>query len=40
MRIRGALTITRAASIAREIEAEPDPLTIDLSGVERMVKAG
>ena len=40
MRIRGALTITRAASIAREIEAEPDPLVIDLSGVERMDTVG
>jgi len=40
MRIRGALTITRAASIAREIEAEADPLVIDLSGVERMDTVG
>ena len=36
-RIRGALTITRAASIQREIEAEADPLVIDLSGVDRLV---
>lgn len=39
-RIRGTLTITRAASIQREIDAEPDPLTIDLSGVERMDTVG
>lgn len=39
-RIRGALTITRAASIQREIDAEPDPLVIDLSGVERMDTVG
>ena len=40
MRIRGALTITRAASLQREIDAEPDPLTFDLSGVERMDTVG
>ncbi|MCH8617197.1 MlaE family lipid ABC transporter permease subunit [Sphingomonas sp. SM33] len=40
LRIRGTLTITRAASIQREIDAEPDPLTIDLSGVERMDTVG
>ena len=40
MRIRGALTITRAASLQREIEAEPDPLVFDLSGVERMDTVG
>jgi phospholipid/cholesterol/gamma-HCH transport system permease protein len=39
-RIRGTLTITRAASIQREIDAEPDPLVIDLSGVERMDTVG
>ena len=39
-RIRGALTITRAASLQREIDAEADPLTIDLSGVERMDTVG
>ena len=39
-RIRGTLTITRAASIQREIDAEADPLTIDLSGVERMDTVG
>ncbi|GAA4748844.1 MlaE family lipid ABC transporter permease subunit [Sphingomonas daechungensis] len=40
LRIRGTLTITRAASIQREIDAEADPLTIDLSGVERMDTVG
>jgi len=40
MRILGALTITRAASINREIDAEADPLVIDLSGVERMDTVG
>lgn len=40
MRIMGALTITRAASIHREIDAEADPLVIDLSGVERMDTVG
>jgi phospholipid/cholesterol/gamma-HCH transport system permease protein len=39
-RIRGTLTITRAASIQREIDAEPDPLLIDLAGVERMDTVG
>ena len=39
-RIRGTLTITRAASIQREIDAEADPVTIDLSGVERMDTVG
>ena len=39
-RIRGSLTITRAASLQREIDSEPDPLTIDLSGVERMDTVG
>lgn len=39
-RIRGTLTITRAASIQREIDAEPDPLVFDLSGVERMDTVG
>jgi len=36
----GALTITRAATTQREIEALPDPLTIDLSQVERMDTVG
>ena len=39
-RIDGALTITRAASTARELDAQPDPLAIDLSGVERMDTVG
>jgi phospholipid/cholesterol/gamma-HCH transport system permease protein len=37
---RGAMTIARAASMARELDAMPDPLTIDLSGVERMDTVG
>ena len=40
MRIRGALTITRAASLQREIDSEADPLVFDLSGVERMDTVG
>ncbi len=36
----GSLTIGRAASTQRELEAWPDPLTIDLSGVERMDTVG
>jgi len=36
----GALTITRAASTQREIDALPDPLTIDLTRVERMDTVG
>jgi phospholipid/cholesterol/gamma-HCH transport system permease protein len=36
----GSMTIARAASTAREIEAVPDPLTIDLSGVQRMDTVG
>ena len=36
----GALTITRAASTQREIDGLPDPLTIDLTGVERMDTVG
>jgi|SRR4249919_332632 len=36
----GSLTITRAATTQREIDALPDPLTIDLSGVERMDTVG
>jgi phospholipid/cholesterol/gamma-HCH transport system permease protein len=39
-RIHGALTITRAASTEREIDAAQDPLTIDLSGVERIDTVG
>jgi phospholipid/cholesterol/gamma-HCH transport system permease protein len=39
-RVAGALTITRAATTQREINALPDPLTIDLSEVERMDTVG
>ncbi|MGI8706452.1 MAG: MlaE family lipid ABC transporter permease subunit [Sphingomicrobium sp.] len=39
-RMAGSITIARAASTARELEAEPDPLTIDLSKVERMDTVG
>jgi phospholipid/cholesterol/gamma-HCH transport system permease protein len=36
----GAMTIARAGSMNREIDGIPDPLTIDLSGVERMDTVG
>ena len=36
----GSLTITRAASTQREIDEAPDPLVIDLSGVEKMDTVG
>ena len=39
-RVAGALTITRAATTQREIDALPDPVTIDLSAVERMDTVG
>ncbi|MDQ3245716.1 MAG: MlaE family lipid ABC transporter permease subunit [Pseudomonadota bacterium] len=39
-KIVGALTITRAGSTQRELEAEPDPLVIDLSGVEKIDTVG
>src|SRR5437763_689411 len=39
-RVAGALTITRAATTQREIDAMPDPLTIDLSEIERMDTVG
>ncbi|MEO7603336.1 MAG: ABC transporter permease [Sphingomicrobium sp.] len=39
-RVAGALTISRAATTLREIDALPDPLTIDLSKVERMDTVG
>ena len=39
-RVAGALTITRAATTQREIDALPDPLTIDLSKIERMDTVG
>jgi phospholipid/cholesterol/gamma-HCH transport system permease protein len=36
----GSMTIARAGSTQRELEAAPDPLTIDLSGVEKMDTVG
>lgn len=39
-RVPGALTITRAATTQREIDALPDPLTIDLSEISRMDTVG
>src|SRR5437763_14299325 len=39
-RVAGALTITRAATTQREVDALPDPLTIDLSEIERMDTVG
>lgn len=39
-RMAGSITIARAASTAREIDAEPDPLTIDLSDVRNMDTVG
>ena len=39
-RVAGSLTITRAATTQREIDALPDPLTIDLSDIERMDTVG
>jgi phospholipid/cholesterol/gamma-HCH transport system permease protein len=39
-RVAGALTITRAATTQREIDSLPDPLTIDLSDINRMDTVG
>ena len=39
-RVAGALTITRAETTQREIDAMPDPLTIDLSEISRMDTVG
>jgi phospholipid/cholesterol/gamma-HCH transport system permease protein len=39
-RVAGALTITRAATTQREIDALPDPVTIDLSKIDRMDTVG
>ena len=39
-RVAGALTITRAATTQRELDALPDPLTIDLSEIDRMDTVG
>ena len=40
LRLAGALTITRAGTTAREIDAQPDPLVIDVSGVDRIDTVG
>src|SRR3954470_19273004 len=39
-RVAGAITITRAATTEREIAGLPDPVTIDLSEIERMDTVG
>ena len=39
-RVLGSLTISRAGTTQREIEALPDPVTIDLSGVEKVDTVG
>ena len=39
-RVAGAITISRAATTQREIDALPDPLTIDLSDIARMDTVG
>jgi len=39
-RVLGSLTISRAATTQREIEALADPVTIDLSGVEKVDTVG
>ena len=39
-RVAGSLTITRAATTQREIDSLPDPLTIDLSEIQRMDTVG
>jgi phospholipid/cholesterol/gamma-HCH transport system permease protein len=39
-RVAGSLTITRAATTQRELDALPDPLTIDLTHVERIDTVG
>jgi phospholipid/cholesterol/gamma-HCH transport system permease protein len=39
-RVAGSITIARAATTQREIDALPEPLTIDLSQVERMDTVG
>jgi phospholipid/cholesterol/gamma-HCH transport system permease protein len=36
----GALTIARAGSIQRDLDEQPDPISIDLSGVERIDTVG
>src|SRR5689334_18210895 len=39
-RVAGTINIARAATTLREIEACPDPLTIDLSEINRMDTVG
>src|SRR5947208_11533569 len=39
-RVAGPVTISRAATTQREIDALPDPLTIDLSQIDRMDTVG
>ena len=39
-RVAGPITISRAATTQREIDALPDPLTIDLSDIHRMDTVG
>jgi phospholipid/cholesterol/gamma-HCH transport system permease protein len=39
-RVAGAITISRAATTQREIDSLPDPLTIDLSDIDRMDTVG
>jgi phospholipid/cholesterol/gamma-HCH transport system permease protein len=39
-RVAGPITISRAATTQREIDALPDPLTIDLSNIDRMDTVG
>jgi phospholipid/cholesterol/gamma-HCH transport system permease protein len=39
-RVAGAITIARAATTQREIDTLPDPLTIDLSDIDRMDTVG
>ena len=39
-RVAGALTITRAATTQREIDSLADPVTIDLSEINRMDTVG
>ncbi|MBB3764533.1 ABC transporter permease [Sphingomicrobium lutaoense] len=38
--IEGALTISRLGGIRRDIDAAPDPLTLDVSGVDRIDTVG
>ena len=39
-RVAGGLTITRAATTQREIDALPDPVIIDLAEIDRMDTVG